>query len=294
MGAIKYAARDGWRLIVRHWGMSFLTVFSAVAVFYLIGASTLIVINVRNVVDKLEDQLTIQAYVKPGVNIEEINKKIKEIENVASTQTITQDMALERLRSRLGSQAESVSLLGENPLPASVEVRTDRASFAEAIAAELKKIDEIDDVIYAGAVADKLTRVSNFIGLFSVIMLAVSLITSGVVLFNTIRISVYSREEEINVMVMVGATPTYIAMPFVIQGFLLGLFGSVLAAVFIAATYFTAITRLREMLPFFSFVDSPAITLKLGFMLICSGATVSLISGLFAVEKFIKRAAEPL
>lgn len=294
MGAIKYAVRDGWRLIVRHWGMSFLTVFTAMAVFYLIGTSTLLVINVRNVVDKLEDQLTIQAYVKEDVKIEEIDQKIKAIENVSSTQTITRDMALERLRSRLGSQAEAVSLLGENPLPASVEVRIDRASFAKTVAAELKKIDGIDDVIYAGTVADKLTKISSFIGLFSVVILVVSLVTSGVVLFNTIRISVYSREEEIKVMVMVGATPTYIAMPFVIQGFLLGLFGSVLAAAFVAATYFTAITRLKEMLPFFSFVDSPAITLKLGFMLICCGATVSLISGLFAVEKFIKQAAEPL
>lgn len=295
MGAIRYAVRDGWRLIVRHWGMSFLTIFTAMAVFYLIGISTLFVMNVRNIVIKLEDQLTIQAYVKPGVtNLQDVDKKIKEVENVRSTQIITKEMALERLRGRLGSQADAVALLGENPLPASIEVRVENAALVSAAAEQLKKIEEIDDIVYAGTVAEKLTKVSNFIEIFSVVMLSLALLISGVVLFNTIRISVYSREEEINVMVMVGATPTYIALPFVIQGFLLGLFGSALSAVLVASAYFVAVARLKEMLPFFAFVETPMLTLKLSFMLICCGATVSLIASLFAVEKFIKKAAEPI
>lgn len=294
MGVTRYVLRDGWRLIVRHWGMSALTVLTAMAVFYLIGASTLFVMNVRNIVDTLEDQLTIQVYMKPGVNLDEVNKKIKTLDNVESTLIITQAQALERLRARLGSQAEAVSLLGDNPLPASIEVHIDRASNAETVASELNKLDETDDIVYAGAVADKLAKVSGFVGLFSVVMLGIALLTSGVVLFNTIRLSVYSREVEISVMVMVGATPTYIAMPFVIQGLLLGLFGSLGAALFIAATYFPALARLKEMLPFFSFVDSSNIMMKMTFMLVCCGVTVSLISGLIAVEKFIKQAAEPL
>lgn len=295
MGAIRYAVRDGWRLIVRHWGMSFLTIFTAMAVFYLIGISTLFVMNVRNIVDKLEDQLTIQAYVKPGVvNLQDVEKKIKAVENVRSTQIITKEMALERLRDRLGSQADAVALLGENPLPASIEVRVENAALVAEAAEQLKKIDGIDDIVYAGTVAEKLVKVSSFIEIFSIVMLSLALLISGVVLFNTIRISVYSREEEINVMVMVGATPTYIALPFVIQGFLLGLIGSALSAILVASAYFVAVARLKDMLPFFAFVETPMLTLKLSFMLICCGATVSLIASLFAVEKFIKRAAEPI
>lgn len=294
MGVTRYVVRDGWRLIVRRCGMSALTVVTAMAVFYLIGASTLFVMNVRNIVEKLEDQLTIQAYMKSGVILEEVDKKVKTINNVESTQIITQEKALERLRARMGSQAEAVSLLGENPLPSSVEVRVSKASHAVAVAEELKKLDETEDVVYAGAVADKLAKVSGFVGPFSVIMLAIALLTSGVVLFNTIRISVYSREEEINVMVMVGATPTYITMPFVIQGLLLGLLGSAFAALLVVGTYFSVVARLREMLPFLSFIESPVLMVKLAFMLVCCGATVSLISGLIAVDKFIKQAAEPL
>lgn len=294
MGAIKYAIRDGCRLVLRNAGMSFLTVFSAMAVFYLIGASTLFILNVRNVVGKLEDELTVQVFIRPGVKVNEAEAKIKAIENVRSTQVVTKEAALNRLRSRLGSQADAVALLGENPLPASIEVRVEDVASVNDVAAQLKELKEVEDVVYAGEVADKLTRVSSFIELLSLVMMAVALLTSGVVLFNTIRISVYSQEEEISVMVMVGATPTHITLPFVIQGFVLGLISTLLAASLVTLTYFPAVAKLRELLPFFAFIESPQVMLKLSFMLVCCGATVSLLASLFAVEKFVRLAAEPL
>ncbi|MDL2298410.1 permease-like cell division protein FtsX [Synergistaceae bacterium OttesenSCG-928-D05] len=294
MASARYAFRDGWRLVVRHWGLSLLTIFTAMAVFYVIGASTLFVMNVRHIVSKLEDQLTIQAYVKPGVDLDALAKKISALEEVRDTKVITKELALERLRTRLGNQVEAVSLLGENPLPPSIEVRVDKASQVSNTALKIDVMDDVDDVVFAGPVAEKLSKVSNFAGQFSVVLLVVAFLASGVVLFNTIRISVYSREEEINVMVMVGATSTYVAMPFVIQGFLLGFAGALLAFLFVGGTYFSAIVKLKDMLPFLTFIESPQLLYKLGFMLVCCGATVSLIASLLAVEKFIKNAMEPL
>ena len=294
MGAIRYAIRDGCRLIMRNAGMSFLTIFSAMAVFYLIGVSTLFILNVRNVVGKLENELTIQAFIKPSVKLDDLDAKIKAFENIRSTQVITKEVALQRLRTRLGVQADAVALLGENPLPPSIEIRVEDVSSVNKVVDQLRKINEVDDVVYAGAVADKLTRVSRFIELFSVVIMAVALVTSGVVLFNTIRISAYSQEEEIAVMVMIGATPTHITLPFVIQGFLLGFFASLLAASLVTLTYFPAITKLSGLLPFFAFIESPDVMLKLSFMLICCGATVSLLASLFAVDRFIRLASEPL
>lgn len=294
MSAVRYAFRDGWRLVVRHWGMSFLTIFTAMAVFYVIGASTLFVMNVRHIVSKLEDQLTIQAYVKPDVSLEGLARKIGALEGVRETTVVTKELALERLRSRLGNQAEAVSLLGENPLPASVEVRVEKASQVSSTALRIERMEEVDDVVFSGPVAEKLSKVSSFAGRFSMVLLLVAFLASGVVLFNTIRISVYSREEEINVMVIVGATPTYIALPFVIQGFLLGFAGATLAFLFVGGTYYSAIIKLKDMLPFLTFIESPYILYKLGFMLVSCGATVSLIASLLAVEKFIKNALEPL
>ncbi len=294
MAAVRYACRDGWRLIIRHWGMSLLTVFTAMSVFFIIGASTLFVLNVRNIVSSLENQLTIQAYLKPKSDIKAVERAVKKLPYVKNTKVITKEMALDRLRSRIGEQAKAVMLLGENPLPESIEIKVKNASHVSETARILVAVPEVEDIVYAGRVAEKLTKVSGFVEKFSIIMLLVAVAASGVVLFNTIRISVYSRADEIGVMMMVGATSTYVALPFVIQGFILGLTGAFMASLLLGGTYFAAVTRLKEMLPFIPFIESTRLTGKLAFMLICCGATVSLISSLMAVEKFIRKASRPL
>ena len=294
MARIKYIMRDGWRLIWRHFGMSLLTIFTAMAVFFVVGATMLFILNMRSVIANMENQLSIQAYLKADAELEKTAAAVRGIRGVESVTMITKETALERLRARLGNQADAVMLLGENPLPASLEIHVAKASQVADVASRLTSVKEIEDIVYAGHVAEKLTRLSSFVEKFSIIMLAVALTASGVVLFNTIRISVYSRAQEIDVMMKVGATSTYVAFPFVIQGFILGFFGALAASTALGYSYLSALERLRDMLPFIAFIESKRLLANLFIMLICCGAVVSLIASLIAVEKFISKASKPL
>lgn len=294
MARIKYIMRDGWRLIWRHFGMSLLTIFTAMAVFFVVGATMLFILNMRSVIANMENQLSIQAYLKADAELEKTAATVRGIRGVESVTMITKETALERLRARLGNQADAVMLLGENPLPASLEIHVAKASQVADVASRLTSVKEIEDIVYAGHVAEKLTRLSSFVEKFSIIMLAVALTASGVVLFNTIRISVYSRAQEIDVMMKVGATSTYVAFPFVIQGFILGFFGALAASTALGYSYLSALERLRDMLPFITFIESKRLLANLFIMLICCGAVVSLIASLIAVEKFIRKASKPL
>ena len=294
MARIKYIMRDGWRLIWRHFGMSLLTIFTAMAVFFVVGATMLFILNMRSVIANMENQLSIQAYLKADAELEKTAAAVRGIRGVESVTMITKETALERLRARLGNQADAVMLLGENPLPASIEIHVAKASQVADVASRLTSVKEIEDIVYAGHVAEKLTRLSSFVEKFSIIMLAVALTASGVVLFNTIRISVYSRAQEIDVMMKVGATSTYVAFPFVIQGFILGFFGALAASTALGYSYLSALERLRDMLPFIAFIESKRLLANLFIMLICCGAVVSLIASLIAVEKFIRKASKPL
>ena len=294
MARIKYIMRDGWRLIWRHFGMSLLTIFTAMAVFFVVAATMLFILNMRSVIANMENQLSIQAYLKADAELEKTAASVRGIRGVESVTMITKETALERLRARLGNQADAVMLLGENPLPASLEIHVAKASQVADVASRLTSVKEIEDIVYAGHVAEKLTRLSSFVEKFSIIMLAVALTASGVVLFNTIRISVYSRAQEIDVMMKVGATSTYVAFPFVIQGFILGFFGALAASTALGYSYLSALERLRDMLPFIAFIESKRLLANLFIMLICCGAVVSLIASLIAVEKFIRKASKPL
>lgn len=295
MGSFKYASRDASRLIFRHWGLSILTVLSSMAVFYLIGASVLLVLNTRHIVNVLEGELTIQGYLAPTADQDAAAMAVARLPHVTKVRIITKDMALDRLKERLGArQAEALVLLGDNPLPASLEIWVDRASNVNGVAVSLAAIQDIVDVVYAGRLAERLARFSKFAGQFSIAMLIVAITSSAVVLFNTIRIAVYSKEEEIGIMLMVGATPTFVAMPFVLQGVILGGLGSLGASVLLAVSYNSIIARLRDLMPFIPFLERGYIMFQLGLILVGAGATVSLIASLVAVETFTKRAMRPL
>lgn len=295
MGSFKYTFRDAARLIVRHWGLSFLTVLTSMAVFYLIGASVLLVLNTRHIVSVLEGELSIQAYLVPNAKYEETAKIIMAYPHVTKVSIIMPETALERLKRRIGqNMLDALTLLGENPLPASLEIWVDRAGNVAEVARSLSTVSEITDVVYAGKLAEKLAKFSKFAGHFSVAILVVAITASAVVLFNTIRIAVYSKEEEIGIMLMVGATPTFVALPFVIQGMILGGLGSLGASLLLALSYNGIMERLRELLPFLPFLEKSTVTLQLGALLVGAGATVSLIASLIAVETFTKRAMRPL
>lgn len=295
MGSFKYAARDAARLIFRHWGLSILTILTAMAVFYMIGASVMLVLNTRHIVNVLEGELSIQAYLAHDADHDEAAMAVARIAHVTKVRIITKEMALDRLKERLGAkQAEALVLLGDNPLPASLEIWVDRASNVSGVAVNLAVVPEIVDVVYAGRLAERLARFSRFAGQFSIAILIIAITASAVVLFNTIRIAVYSKEEEIGIMLMVGATPTFVAMPFVLEGVILGGLGSLGASALLGISYNGIVARLRELMPFIPFLEKGYVILQLGMILVGAGATVSLIASLIAVETFTKRAMKPL
>jgi cell division transport system permease protein len=219
---------------------------------------------------------------------------VSAIPHVVQVGIVTKENALEKLKARVGDWPAVLELLGENPLPDGLEVWVDKASSVKGVAQALTAITDISDVVYAGRLAEKLSQFSHFASQFSLAILIVAITASAVVLFNTIRIAVYSKEEEIGIMLMVGATPTCVAMPFVLQGVILGGLGSLGASLLLAFSYSGVIARLKDVLPFLPFLEDSVVIMELGLILVGAGATVSLIASLVAVETFTKRAMKPL
>lgn len=294
MASFRYALRDGSRLIFRHWMLSLLTILTSTAVFFLIGASILFVMNARNVVSLLESELNIQAYLKEDSDPRLVAKQVTAFPEVRKVDIVTPQMAMERLKARLGDQSGALTLLGENPLPPSLEVYVKRATDVEIVARDLATLPQVQDVVYAGKLAEKFARLSAFASQLSLVVLLVSVATGGVVLFNTIRIAVYSREEEIRIMLAVGATPSFVALPYVFQGIVLGGVGALLASLLLAASYWSLLNKVGELLPFLPLINDMHLLIRLGGVLVGAGATVSLIASLLAVERFIRKALKPL
>jgi cell division transport system permease protein len=294
MRIFKCLLRDTLRLLLRHWGVSLLTLLTASAVFFLVGASALLLVNLRAMVQRVEEGLVVQAYVKNVEDLQTLEPMVVAIPGVARVEKILPQQALQRLGATLEGHMQALEILGENPLPPSFEIRLVRASFAPGVVRELLGYPQVEDVVYAGKLAERMARISTFAGHFSLGVLLIAVVASSLVLYNTIRISIYSRREEISVMLLVGATPTFVSLPFVLQGMVLGVLGSLGASLLLAGAYLSFTDFIAETIPFIYVIKDPRIFYQLGLILVGGGVSLGWISSWLAVGRYVRQAMRPL
>lgn len=293
MMSFRYIIRDTLRLVMRHWGLSLLTLVTAVSLFFLLGSSALFSLNVRHFVSEVEDELVISVFIKEGEDASNLVAKLQDVDFIKDIRVIPPEKGLERLKAKIGGQARAVTLLGENPLPWSVEVQVTRSSFIKPLVRDLLAFPDVEDVVYAGHLAEKLSRVSAVLNRLSLTVLILAVVITTLVLYNTVKIALYSRQEEIGIMLLVGATQTYIALPFVLQGMLLGTLGSLVAVSALAGAYPSVVNIIRSTLPFIEVLDDKVLLLRFYLILTGTGMTLGWLSSWFAVHKYIVRACCP-
>lgn len=290
MQKLRYAFRDAMRLLARQWGMTIFTLLTSFCVFAIVGATWLFASNVNSIFDSMEEGVSVQAYLKVGANLPVARTRIENLPGVSHVNLVTKAEALERLRSRLGNQSEAITLVGDNPLPESIEIYATNSEFVPSIVTKLKTMEEVDDVVYAGDLIKRLTRVSKFLDNLSFSMIIMALVACSLILFNTIRLTAYSHVNEINMMVRVGATSAYVIAPFVISGAILGFFSATIASCALSVSYLNLVNVLKAFMPFFAFIDSSQFVVELSWKLIIGGTFVSFFASLIAVCDFVHKA----
>ncbi len=294
MGTFRYIFRDTFRLFFRHWGLSLLTLATAASVFFLVGGSSLLALNIRKIAENIQSDLVIQAFVSSEAGINSVIELLKDNTDIAELKYISPQEALERLRAKMGSQSKAVTLLNTNPLPWTIEIKVRQAAFVAPTVKQLSGMSEIDDLMYSGALAERLVTVSNLISNTALAVLAIAVLVSALVFYNTIRISIYSKRQEISVMLLVGSTRSYVASPFMLHGMILGVLGAVIAIVLLYYGQAYVFKTIESALPFMhQQLQWREVSLLYGILL-CTGAAMGWLCSYFAVHRYIKDAATPL
>ena len=294
MNAIIYIFNNTFRLLRRQWVLSLLTLLTAAAMFWLLGLISLASINVKNLMQNLESDLVLQAYLSKNVDIESLVDKIKKLDWVSSIETISPEQALEKLEERLGYQSHATRLIGENPLSWSIQIRANNFGNIDILAKTLYAMQEVEYVVYAGAFIRRLERISSLTNSGVITMLFLVLFITSLVIFNTIRISLYSQIDEIAIMSLVGATHGYIAYPFILQGIILSGLGSILAVLGLIYLYGAGVKIFQESLPFLPLVDEIFVLLKFYLVLILFGIGLGWICSYISVSRYISVTTKPV
>ncbi|MBU4001917.1 MAG: ABC transporter permease [Proteobacteria bacterium] len=197
--------------------------------------------NARNVVDGWEKGGRIMAYIADGLSseqMENLGKEIVGIQGVAGADFISKAKALEFLKDTLKGQSSLLADLKDNPLPNAFEIHLSASRIElteiETIASKIKAMKKVTSVEYGQAWLKKFVNIFRLFQIATLGIAALFFMASVFILGNTIRLTLYTRWDEIEIMRLVGASDAFIKKPFYIQGIILSAFGGVLG---LAASY---------------------------------------------------------
>jgi cell division transport system permease protein len=236
-----FTIREGFKGFKRARLSTVITISSIVFSHFLIGMFLLISINVDSWIGNLRSKLEIEIFLDRTLsedNGQIIHSKVKKIKGIKFSQFLSKEDAAKRFEKEFGKNVYEI--LQSNPLPASITVTLQpefqNARGAAEITKELSKIEGVEDVIYQ---KDLIQIIDNYLDIIytSGIVIVVLLITiTFILLYNTIRVTIYGRRDIIEIMKLVGAKKSFIKRPFLIEGLLQGFLGAAIAsgAVFLA------------------------------------------------------------
>ncbi len=258
----------------------------------IVGFFLLAFVNLHAAVDRLGDRLELSVYLKDGLTDHEkdfLRDRLKSEPGVRKVSYLSKADALAIFKKELKGQEKLLAGLGENPLPESYELVIDRAyadpDRMEALAKKLSGYAGVEDVSYAKAGASLLSglyRLVTFGGSALAVLLGVSVVF---IISNSVRLALYSRGQEIELMQWIGATRGFIQGPFLIEGMLLAMLGSALAVGVIAAVFYALP---QDMLAAVSpngldFLPLPVVT-----YMIAGGSMLGLVGAVISTGKFLE------
>ena len=228
--------REAMNNVSGHRLLSMATTMTIALILMVFGLFLLIFLNLSGLGVTLRDQVMVTAYLKDHLtqeNIRDIEEQIRQQPAVVGIQFTSKEEALQELQNRLQGQVGILQGLGENPLPASFDIKLkvtyQTPEAVKGLVQELKLISGVEEVQDGLDWLNRFTTFANFIritGMSIGVLLGVALIT---ITANTIRLSIYARREEIELMRLIGAKEGFIRAPFFIEGAVVGLLGALIA-----------------------------------------------------------------
>jgi len=270
--------------------MSIATILSTTTILIIVGMFLLISLNSNLFLENLESQLEIIVYLKDNISKAELNTlegSFNSIDGIKEAKFVSKEEAYQRLSKDLGEQKDILSAIEINPLPASFEIQVKDPKMIEQIANQITKFEKVEEVEYGRETAERLLNFTYLFRRAGLLVLALLIFASILIISNIIKITVYSRRSEIEIMSLVGANSQFIKWPFIIEGFLQGFISAVLSIIILYYFYFFAINKMRQAIPFLPLVVDIIDLLPIGIAIALLGSLVGILGSMFSVGKYL-------
>ena len=250
--SFRYLIKEGFRNTWTNRMMSIASICVLLSCLVLIGSASMMFLNINSLVERIENENVIMVFIKDNTTdeqIDEMGRRISAIDNIEKVEFVAKEDAwAEQLDTMEEAQAQFFTEVSTDiPLPDAYKVTVkDLASFKKTVS-EIEALDNIDTVRNNADLAKKLDTISNGISIIAIVIIAVLFAISLFIISNTIKLTVYSRRLEISIMKSVGATNSFVRLPFVVEGIILGIVSGVVSLGAVWGIYELATKEFAEL-----------------------------------------------
>lgn len=228
-----YLVRQG---IINTWinrMMSAASIGILTACMIIVGGSGLLAVNIRDIFKSIEEKNELVVFIKDDADaaaVENLGDRIDTLDHISSYYFVSKEDALQEQKEFMGDKGYLLNgLEDDNPLPASYRIKVDSLEYLGYVVDELKMYNGVETISAPTDLAKTLTGVEKAFLILGSIIIGILIVSSAVVISNTIRLTLYARRREIMIMKYVGATDSFIRLPFVVEGITIGIVSALLA-----------------------------------------------------------------
>lgn len=305
MSSIGYLIKEGFKNIFNNRMMSLASIGVLISCLVLTGSAVLLTVNVTNIVDSVSDKNLTNVYLDDEMDhlhAVAIGQDLLAVDHVVDAQLVEKDEAMEAYREQLGDEIFQNMTGKGNPFPYSYKITVDTETMQnveqyDAVVNQLKQVKLVRNGEVLGGVqsvsshrdmAQKLTTLSSLITMMSFWIIIALAIISLFIIANTIRMTMFSHRFEISIMKSVGATNTFVRIPFIIEGAVIGL---VSALVSIGILYFlsNAVIAAMKTILKFNYTPFTDVIWYISGAFVGAGIIVGILGSLLSISRFLKR-----
>lgn len=285
--------RDAFKSVVRNFSLSFASIMCTTITLILVAVAMVAAANVNNATKLIEDELTVVVYLNGDVTseqIENIKTELNSYKNVLETTYKSKDEWKLEMSEYDDSFKTVLDYLDENPLNDSFVVKVKDVKKLSETSEFIKGIEGVETVKYGEGMVENVISVFDVIQKVVLFVVIALVLVTGFLISNTIKLTIFSRRGEIEIMRLVGASNITIKLPFLFEGFIIGVVGSIIPICITIYGYVILYSRMHGKLfsNMIMLIKPYPFVFNISLILLGIGALVGMYGSIKAVRKYLK------
>ena len=287
--------QNAGKSILRNFSLSMASITCSIITLILVSIGMLLSYNINNITKNIENELTIVIFMDKNITTDELNKTKEDLNNIDNVKHVT-FKSKEEIKNNMANENDTFNKIistweeGENPLQDSFIIEVKDIKDINETATTIKNMEKVSLVKYGETTVNDLIKVFSAVKKITIGLVVGLILVTAFLINNTIKITIFSRKREIDIMRLVGTSNIVIKLPFFIEGFFIGFIGSlvpVLITIFGYSYAYNALNtvNLSNIMNILTLVSPGEVIYKVSLLLILIGTVIGAFSSVKAVRK---------